>query len=133
MAIRWRSVTRVAAVTAAATGVLTLAAAPAGAFSQSFGSGSYHASKDFVPTSGTIRIGGKGCTGGAARSFYVQLVRTHNSTKVFSSYSYGADGRGHTDPRGIGVDTGSSYYLRWYGRDNGGRSASAPCAGAYTV
>ncbi|MFJ5924759.1 hypothetical protein ACIQF6_19375 [Kitasatospora sp. NPDC092948] len=133
MAIRWRSVTRAAAVTAAATGVLALSAAPAAVFSQSWGSGSYHASKDFVPSSGTIRIGGKGCTGGAARSFYVQLVRTRDSSKVFSSYSYGTDGRRHTDPRGIGVSTGTSYYLRWYGKDNGGNDASAPCASAYTA
>ncbi|MFD8479523.1 hypothetical protein [Kitasatospora sp. NPDC059673] len=133
MAIRWRSVTRIAAVAATATGVLTLAAAPAGAFSQSFGSGSYHASKDFTPSSGSIRIGGKGCAGGAARSFYVQLVRTHNSSKVFSSYSYGADGRSHTDPRHIAVNTGTSYYLRWFGKDNGGHNASAPCASAYTA
>ncbi|MFG2698765.1 hypothetical protein [Kitasatospora sp. NPDC048407] len=133
MAIRWRSVTRIAAITATATGVLTLAAAPASAFSQSFGSGSYHASTDFVPAKSTIRIGGKGCSGGAARSFYVQLVRTHNSTKVFSSYSYGADGRNHTDPRGIRVNTGTSYYLRWFGKDNGGHDASAPCASAYTA
>jgi len=131
MAIRWRSVTRAAAVTAAATGVLALAAAPAAAFSQSWGEGYYHASADFVPSKGSLRIGGKACTGGAARSFYVQLVRTHDSSKVFSSYSYGADGQRHTDPRGIGVSTRTAYYLRWYGKDNGGNNAAAPCASAY--
>ncbi|MGW2542100.1 hypothetical protein ACWC5I_14815 [Kitasatospora sp. NPDC001574] len=132
MTISRRSMARTAAVAAAATSVLTLAVTPASAFSQSWGSGSYHASGDFVPSSGTIRIGGQGCTG-AARTFYVQLVKTSGSSKVFSSYSYGADGQSHTDPRGIGVSTSTSYYLRWYGKDNGGKDASAPCATAYTA
>ncbi|MET9397977.1 hypothetical protein [Kitasatospora sp. NPDC002965] len=99
MTVSRRSLARTAAVAAAATSVLTLAVTPASAFSQSWGSGSYHASGDFVPPSGTITIGGQGCT----------------------------------DPRGIGVSTNTSYYLRWYGKDNGGNDASAPCATAHTA
>ncbi|MDX3537639.1 hypothetical protein PV721_25365 [Streptomyces sp. MB09-01] len=86
----------------------------------------------FVPSSGTIRVGGSGCSGGAARSFYTQLVKTSGSSKVFSSYSYAADGQHQTDPRGIGVSTSTSYYLRWYGKNNSG-AASAPCASAHTA
>ncbi|MFJ6754682.1 MULTISPECIES: hypothetical protein [unclassified Streptomyces] len=128
-----RSTTRVAAVAAAAVGMFVFASSPASAFSQSWGSGSYHASGDFVPSSGSIRIGGSGCSGGAARSFYTQLVKTSGSSKVFSSYSYAADGQYQTDPRGIGVSTSTSYYLRWYGKNNSGSDASAPCASAHTA
>ncbi|MFE6835012.1 hypothetical protein ACFVFI_09260 [Streptomyces sp. NPDC057705] len=128
-----RSTTRVAAVAAAAVGMFVFASSPASAFSQSWGSGSYHASGDFVPSSGSIRIGGSGCSGGAARSFYTQLVKTSGSSKVFSSYSYAADGQHQTDPRGIGVSTSTSYYLRWYGKNNSGGDASAPCASAHTA
>ncbi|MEU9083479.1 hypothetical protein ACFCYI_20285 [Streptomyces sp. NPDC056257] len=128
-----RSTTRVAAVAAAAAGMFVFAASPASAFSQSWGSGSYHASADFVPSSGSIRIGGSGCAGGAARSFYTQLVKTNGSSKVFSSYSYAADGQYQTDPRGIGVSTSTAYYLRWYGKNNSGGDASAPCASAHTA
>ncbi|MGW4276458.1 hypothetical protein ACWEGQ_29845 [Streptomyces seoulensis] len=60
-------------------------------------------------------------------------MKTKGSKKVFSSYSYGADGRSHTDPRSIKVSKGTAYYLRWYGKDNKGHSASAPCSRAYTA
>ncbi|MGA6159449.1 hypothetical protein ACPEIC_39585 [Stenotrophomonas sp. NPDC087984] len=128
---------RNAAVLAAGTAVSALAvtAVPANAtdFWQAWGAGSYHASADFVPTGGSIHIGGWTCAGGAARSFYVQLVKTNGSQRVFSSYSYGADGVDHTDPRGISVSASTSYYLRWYGRDNNGNAASAPCSKAYAT
>ncbi|MEU1785107.1 hypothetical protein ABZ553_04285 [Streptomyces sparsogenes] len=131
--MRKRSMAMLAA--GATMSALAMTATPAAAtdFWQAWGAGSYHASSDFVPTGGSVHIGGWTCTGGAARSFYVQLVKTSNSTGVFSSYSYAADGADHTDPRAIAVSTSTSYYLRWYGRNNSGQAASAPCSKAYAT
>lgn len=102
-------------------------------FSQGWGSGSYHASTDFVP-SGTVKIGTKCGGGGSARYSYSSLVKTSGSSRVFSSYSYPCDGARHNDGRTATSSSGVSYYLRWYGQDsylNNGYSAPSAAVYAY--
>jgi hypothetical protein len=96
--------------------------APANAatlFSQTNASAqSYWASKDFVPTAGAVYIGGSAASGGSARYFYVQLVTTSGSNKVFSSYSWPANGATYSDNRlAVNAAGGVAYYIRWYGQD----------------
>lgn len=100
-------------------------------FSQSWGSGAYHASYDFVPSSGYVNLGGRAGSGGLARYFYVQLVKTSGSTKVHSTYSWPANGVTYRETANTYVYSGTSYYLRWYGQDSGLYNGfSAPSATA---
>ncbi|MEU9040475.1 MULTISPECIES: hypothetical protein [unclassified Kitasatospora] len=120
------STATIAATTVLAAGLAT-GSAQATDFWQAWGAGSYHTSSDFVPSGGLVHIGGWACEGGSAHNFYVSLVKTSGSQKVFSSYSWDVDGRDHVDPRGIGVNTSTAYYLRWYG------NGSAPCSKAFAT
>jgi hypothetical protein len=100
-------------------------------FNASWGAGSYHASSDYLPGAGNIYVGGYGGSGGSARYWYTELLKTSGPTHVFSSYSYPADGYWHDDGRLAAYTSGGvAYYQRWYGQDaylTGGYSA--PYAG----
>ncbi|RBQ18056.1 hypothetical protein DP939_22080 [Spongiactinospora rosea] len=97
-----------------------------------WGAGKYHASSDFVPGASKIQIGGAGGSGGSAKQWYTQLVRTTDKKKILSTYSYPTDGQNHTHPPQARVATNTAYYLRWYGQDkNENNGKSAPWAKAY--
>lgn len=127
-----RTVRRLAlfVLSAAALVMLPVIPATAGNFQQGFGSGSYHASYDFIPGAANVRLGGWGCSGGTARYWYTQLVKTSGSVSQGSSYSYPANGVLYQDSRAHYTAGGTSYYGRWYGQDsNLNNGYSAPCSG----
>ncbi|MET3987652.1 hypothetical protein [Streptomyces sp. PvR034] len=117
-----------AAGAAVAGSLLGAGTASAGAWND-WGSGSYHAGYDGVAGSGSFTLKGRACGGGDARYFYVQLVRTRDSAKISSTYSYPADNQVYSQG-GSGISSGTAYYTRWYGQNNNlSNGYSAPCAG----
>jgi hypothetical protein len=124
----------VTAATAAMAGIVA-AAIPAQAASRFFSqeyrtSSGYTSSSDFTPSAGAFSIGGKGCAGGSAKYWYVELVKTSGSAHVFSSYSYPADTVTRDDLRtATKAPGGTSYYIRWRGESSPGGATgyTAPC------
>ncbi|MFJ3883031.1 hypothetical protein ACIPW5_36985 [Streptomyces sp. NPDC090077] len=92
-------------------------------------SASYRPSKDFIPRGPAIRLGTKGCTGGAATSSRTELVKTSTQSAVYNGIYFNITGGWVDSPEWVGVDMNSSYYLRWYG--NGGKKA--PCQGVSAI
>jgi len=116
-----------------AIGLIAATASSASAatlFSEGYGSGSYHASSDYVPGAGNILVGSYCGSGGAATHGYTEL-RTTSGSHVNSSRSSACDGAWHDDNRVMTyASSGVSYYQRWYGQ-NGSliNGYSAPWAG----
>lgn len=91
-------------------------------------SASYRASKDFVATSSEFVFGGTACSGGSASKYYVQLVKTSNSSKIKSSTSWSVGAWNYQ--YGSGTSSGTAYYMRWYGQNSSESNGySAPCQG----
>jgi hypothetical protein len=103
--------------------------------SYTWGSGSHHASPDFTPTTGAMHIGVMCRDGGAARMAYAGIAYTKNGSRAgFASYNQPCDGGWHNDSRTNATAVGgTAYYLKWYGLNNSGDTASAPAAGAGVI
>lgn len=111
-----------AAVSAASLGVATAGSASATTelFYQAFQSGSYHASKDFTPSKGAVKLG-LSCKprGSTSEYAYASLVTTAGSNVVYSGYDWPCDGGWHNEYNRVATNAagGTSYYLRWTGID----------------
>ena len=122
-----------AVVTVAVLGVL--GAQPSSAatlFQPTWGAGSFHASADYVPSAGTLKVGTLCSVGGPANYSYAAIVKTSSGQVNVTMPSYPCDGAWHNSSTySTSTSGGVAYYLRWYGQSTSGTDgASADSAGA---
>jgi hypothetical protein len=114
---KWRKRLRFALIGVAAAIGIGLAPVPAHAGGANWywpNEADYRASKDFIPNTGQVWIGGMGCSG-AATHFTVELVKTSNKAGILQTSQRPADNHWWNSIDSHSVAANNAYYLRWEG------------------